>query len=475
MQECDGARNASDERLRLAATDQEERFPLTALDELSSITTQERCLVWQPVSWSAVQAAQQLTEQDKARYEGAWFNSLNIFTFTPYQLQTKEDQADQGQTESIERNQGQDQKESRQRITRTKLLVDSDWWKWQSKDLQNQVQTLCQRHQVSLVEWEGPSQEFYPHDAPTTPESAHPILRGLYHLYHNQFTYRNFQQCTSDDAQVVELTSFETRWLVELGRLRCLTGRKLREDDMEDFLPRTLKTIQTYLDKHQDTGIFCKTHDKSAKNDVTLRPLYTVEQVIEQLTISRDVLGMLELVLTQNPDSTAANGSACCYLILLPWQDQITSHNEFRVFVQNHKVRAMAQQKWYLNLTCPTRKENDDDSTTNSANQEPLTRDKALMAARAAIRQYEHEWIHQLPSHWRDAVLDVWIDFEQYSEGADNNVATMAHLIEVNPGGRWSSSGSSLFEWRADVDILHRYSEEEKNNDVYVRIVADDQ
>lgn len=68
--------------------------------------------------------------------------------------------------------------------------------------------------------------------------------------------------------------------------------------------------------------------------------------------------------------------------------------------------------------------------------------------------------------------MDVWAEYEEDDNG--ERIAEL-HLIEVNPGGRWASSGSSLFEWQADVKVLHREGKEGENDrNVYFRIVSDD-
>ena len=52
-------------------------------------------------------------------------------------------------------------------------------------------------------------------------------------------------------------------------------------------------------------------------------------------------------------------------------------------------------------------------------------------------------WIKYLP--YKSFVADIWIDFDD----------SKAYLIECNPFGIHSASGSALFNWKRDCDILY--------------------
>jgi hypothetical protein len=59
--------------------------------------------------------------------------------------------------------------------------------------------------------------------------------------------------------------------------------------------------------------------------------------------------------------------------------------------------------------------------------------------------------------------IDAYVDYD----------AKLCHLIEINPGGRGMSSGSSLFEWRVDNHILHRPSIHSQDDEpIYVRVLS---
>lgn len=324
-----------------------ERFSLIAengsdvnnLEEQQGVSA-ARSIVLQLVPWSTVKFARDLTENDKL-YDGAWFNSLNNFIFRPCKLVPSAEEPEA-------------------------LLIYKKWFDSQSQDLQQNIKRLCKNHSLEISLFEGEEEEFFPVDK----NANHSLLDQIYTLYHDQFAFSNFAQCASGPIKMVELSAWETRSLLEIGRRRCLTGSKLKDADLEEFHEKTLKAVEEYIQQHQETGVFVKTHDKSAKNDVIMKPLHSIREILAQLTFSRDLLGSLERM---------KSAGHLCTLVLAPWKTGITSYNEFRVFCQNHQVRAVAQQKWYLDLT----KEEDGEDGKN------LTPAKAVAVTRAAVKQYE--------------------------------------------------------------------------------------
>ena len=117
------------------------------------------------------------------------------------------------------------------------------------------------------------------------------------------------------------------------------------------------------------------------------------------------------------------------------WETRIREDNEFRVFVSDRQVTAVAQQKWYKRLA--------------------FRHD--LNAMVQSIISGCATWQTSGLVPYDSVMLDVWID--------DN---LEAHLIECNPWGPAFSSGSSLFHWIGDAPLIHN-----KENKVYVRYVGE--
>jgi len=351
-------------------------------------------IVVQTIRRDIVLASQELQQQDKQTYEGAWFNSSNQRAYDPFRVVPDS--------------------------CRRRMQVDSKWWSSQTEAFRREIEAYVVEATDAPIEV---ADDFdYPHEY-----TNHLWCQHIYQIYCAQFSYENFVHCIFPKPTIVLLNRLDTRTLLEKSRVCCLTGRSLQKHDFEDFSAEFLQTIDEYCRVHQETGIFAKTHQKSAKNDITLRPLHSAADVLRQLALSRDVLETMEQssgTLEEIP------------LVLIPWQARISKENEWRVFVQDGHVRALSQQQWCTALG--------------------LTVEDAHEVAESVVVWYKDEVQNNLS--WSDMVLDVWVDEQQ------------CHLIEVNPGGRWASSGSSLFEWRADMDILHRPIDS-KDASVYVRIL----
>lgn len=297
---------------------------------------------------------------------------------------------------------------------RKTLLVDKNWWDSQGESLRVSVQ---KSNPVLCTDFE------YPH----VDTSDHPVCAQIYAMYCDQFTYEKFSHLVGLVC-VLPLTEHDVATLTQKTRAGVITGRPLTESDLEDFGEKLRNRIDEFIRRHQETGIFIRTNHKSAKNDTKLRPLFSVRDALEQLTHSRDILRVLE---TRREDQA---------IVMLPWEPRISTKNEFRVFVNDRQVRAISQQRWFSPVGLKT--------------------SDAVDAARGIVRFYDENFGE---IEWPDVVLDVWCDLDP--EGG-----CRCHLIEINPGGRWASSGSSLFHWIRDDSILTNNGD----TNVYVRILSDE-
>ncbi|KAJ9469313.1 hypothetical protein DIPPA_17734 [Diplonema papillatum] len=233
---------------------------------------------------------------------------------------------------------------------------------------------------------------------------------------------------TADDtvmASIYDAGPSDASALIKLARTRVLTGKALRDDDLqrvlaEDFSPGLLQFLGERVRLHIGqgcAGVFAKMSGKSAKNDVKLAPLRSVGEVIENLTKSKDILCWL-----------GGAGEKDSSFIILPWNSEITEENEYRVFVKNGVPTAISQQRWYRVLEHPADR-------------------GAIVAATKALCA---DLFPRLP--FPSATLDVWF------RTCDGGVCT-AHLIECNPWGGFFSSGASLFDWEQHYAEMHDESE----------------
>jgi hypothetical protein len=164
-------------------------------------------------------------------------------------------------------------------------------------------------------------------------------------------------------------------------------------------------------------GVFVKLSTTSAKNEGTIKRCHTVQQVLEAVTDAPTLLGDLE---------RAVQTAETLCVIVMPWNEALQRRGrkwEFRVFVCDAAITAISQQVW---SECVK-----------------LTAEDMHAVAFTVCKWYDSVLSARLP--FSSAVLDIWIDDNQ-----------CPHLIEANPWGNWSSSGSSLFHWRHDHSLLYQ-------------------
>jgi len=113
------------------------------------------------------------------------------------------------------------------------------------------------------------------------------------------------------------------------------SGRKLNEEDLEG-LPALIGALTEAI-RAVGGSAFVKTAEKSAKNDVPLRPHATAQSALMELTSSEDVL--------RQSLSGGAAGRAR-YLVVQPWEHGISAHNEWRLIVCGGRVAGISQQTW---------------------------------------------------------------------------------------------------------------------------------
>lgn len=131
-------------------------------------------------------------------------------------------------------------------------------------------------------------------------------------------------------------------------------------------------------------------------------------------------------------------------LYLIPWQ-QIDPDKEFRVFVHNNKITAISQQHLYqINKTLKMMSDEEKSKTILN-------------------------WIHVISTYFEKIIIKQITHIDSYVMDIAILENNSAYFIEINPFGKEYSSGSSLFHWIVDEEILY-----DKNNDglIYFRSVV---
>jgi len=233
-------------------------------------------------------------------------------------------------------------------------------------------------------------------------ESFWNFYRWYYDLY-DMFIYKDLM----DRALFIPLSNSQKDELKNLCNVGIL---RHSEPNLEScaFLESTFSIIREYIKLHRNTGVFVKLSHKSAKNNHKLYSSFTLTDVFDNLVHSEEVLN--------NVDKSTS-------IVLKPWNDDISKATEYRVFIEQKKVVGISQQAWH------------------TPQHEPPQLDGILDALKKL----------QIP--YNDAILDV-----NYKDG-------ILHLIEINPGCIWHSSGSSLFRWE---ELKLRFHEDEVEVEVRV-------
>jgi len=283
------------------------------------------------------------------------------------------------------------------RAEQSTLRVDPGWFATLTALARREIEMVADQHKVQISFDSVP----VPHHWDRRNET---LFYDVYAAHNRQFDHERWWPLvaawTNYPLSIVPLSADD---------LEVLTSRCY---DPSCVQPLSVETeAQLRLALKNSFPAFVKTGRSSGKNDHRLSECYTYEDVLTRLTRSADhIKYYTRCIENQLP--------ACA--VVTKWNDDINPKNEYRVIVHGGKVRGISQQKWYKSVY--------------------RTQHELVQAAKMIIAAWDDHLSQLLP--FQSVVLDIWIDNER------------ANLIECNPGGRWASSGSSLFHWIND-EIEH--------------------
>jgi len=168
--------------------------------------------------------------------------------------------------------------------------------------------------------------------------------------------------------------------------------------DFKKIITNSIKPNQQY---------FIRLSGTSGKNEKSVRPFINVTDIIKHITSVKLFA-----------DQEYKRDKITC-LILIPWNEQIDSRYEFRIFVVNNKLTAISSQ--FIELFQYSAEELD-------------TIEYALSNI---------QFLNNTP--YNTFIGDTYIDMDTKT----------CHLIELNPFGAHCGAGSALFNWAVDYDILY--------------------
>jgi hypothetical protein len=266
------------------------------------------------------------------------------------------------------------------------IIIDDCWFQKQSVKLKKDIYNVFPN--LILDEVELPHYDFKENE----------IYWKFISIYKQQYLFDNYE-FLFDDCYIVNLTNSDIEELLGL----CILYKQ-NPEILNDIKSRInfdfYEKIQIQLNKcnNDNKGVFVKTSIKSAKHHKKLEPCFTVEDVLSNLIISPQVTQSL---LVEN-----------CNIIMRKWNNNISSLNEFRVFILDKKIKCISQQKL-----------------------EPLNISLESNIITGSIRKLWSDISQKID--YNDCVIDCYIQ--------DN----IAFVIEINSGGAWSTAGSALFSWDA--------------------------
>lgn len=329
---------------------------------------------------------------------------------------------------------------------RKTVEVDSEWWNTEmTRESRGIVEELLNPSGFSVKEASKPIFRRPSVNPAAASTAKRPEFFHLYGAHLHMFDAHHWIHVVAEEtgAKCFDLPPRFVRLLRDLGTIWC-SGGGSNASIIEDIMDHPLwtKSIRPVLRalSPNGVGLFVKLSTTSGKNDRKIVPVKTERDLINYLTQSKLMLQQYQWFLEgwekhpdvdpvrSNPDERPADIRVFPLKLLFQnWTDKISPSCEFRVFVYRNKVTAISQQSWSRQLEFAT----------------PVP----VMAA-AIVDLYTKSLTSRLPYH--SAVLDVYFD-------ADKGKAT---LIECNPWGAWNSSGSSLFRWIEDFDILYSSGEQ---------------
>lgn len=239
----------------------------------------------------------------------------------------------------------------------------------------------------------------------------------------------------------VEIDLSKNKWIFEANNVGSLLKRvsPLYEEDLND-LADSLGVNSTLPVTNK--GYFVRSEHVSLKGGIHgVGPYTSFKQILESIITARAGHSPLEENSPHSEDALHSEDrttakSATIKLYLLPW---VEIFQEFRVFVYKGRITAISQQNLY--------------------------RENNYLKNRGDPEKIITGWCDLICDYFSKTVKDkihinsYCIDFAILQDGSP-------YFIEINPFGKEYASGSALFHWLHDEDIL--YGKEDK---IHVRYV----
>jgi hypothetical protein len=298
-----------------------------------------------------------------------------------------------------------------------KLLIDTDWWDTLIPFARNLVRDRIGTDNIEFCYVEIPhppgGSGLLDDVSLEKPEKSDgKLAKEVYYAYLESFDY-NFwyhDEIKNGPKNVCMIYLNPIKDVLQkITRKRIITGSTMSAEDLSDLSGLSEQITDYFSSK---IPVFARLSSTSGKNEIPLEPLNSAADVLQFMTNNR-------LFLNQEYNIDTKDS----YLIMMPW-NEINERYEFRIFVYDGRLTGISQQKWFGLFQYS---------------------DEELEAIKETMKTLP--FLDDVP--YKNLVADVWIDVQKRE----------CYLIECNPFGAHSGSGSSLFSWIDDYDQLHGKNE----------------
>lgn len=277
--------------------------------------------------------------------------------------------------------------------------IDISWWATQPNFIKQSILAAIDKKIEDI--------KFAPISCPHSFKRKIATIK-IYDAYTFGFDYDNWYSPMiangPSNVIIVTLTDMEKQILSDAAEIRIRKNKPYEENN-------GLKSIRERIEKVTDINkeYFVRLSGTSAKKDfIQLTPLKKSRNIMNHLTGSFSFLSQ-EYCKKKKTS-----------IIIIPWNNLIKPRQEFRVFICEKKITAISAQRWGRDHT--------------------YTIEEANIIEESICKS--NFW-HDIP--YDSFVADVWVNFEEEK----------AYLIECNPFGIFSASGSALFSWEKNYNILY--------------------
>ena len=318
-------------------------------------------------------------------------------------------------------------------------MIDYKWWESLTPYIKNLIINRTRTFILGNVNIPHNEQ----HDAENDVNKEKP-LTTLFQSYLDGFDYNVWYEKEinqyAKNVEIIYLNTHEKNVLLEISErgIEAITNLndKMAISNIKESIKKSLETIknksdqssskQSSCEQMKSSTFFVRLSGTSGKNEKPVQEYYSEHNIFQHL-VTCDLFRGREY---------KRDKQVC--IIIMPFNENIESKYEFRMFIINNKLVAVCQQKWW--------------ELFNYSSEE-------LDIFEDLFHTLEKEYI-AVNQKYKSYILDVYV----------NIFENRCDIIEINPFGAHCGAGSGLFNWVDDYDLLNKLNED--TNDVEFRYLS---